>query len=168
MTQRGRRPKPSYLKVVTGNPGKRPIGEDWVKPEPPKRPIAAPALLDRYAKAEWTRLAPGLHKLGLLTFLDRGPFVAYCQAWSIYRHAQEALDDLSRKDDSGLGGMLMRTKAGNTIQNPLIGIRNKALRDMVRYAAEFGFTPSARARVQDAAPKAAKGAASGASFFDDD
>jgi P27 family predicted phage terminase small subunit len=164
----GRRPKPTHLKLVTGNPGKRPAA-DWVTPPPRSRTMPPPAHLDRYAKDEWKRLSRVIGRLGLLSDLDRGAFTAYCQTWSIYRHAQEALDDLARKDDSGLGAMLMRTKAGNTIQNPLVGIRNKALRDMVRYAAEFGFTPSARARVQDAAPKGATRAAGQAasSFFED-
>lgn len=169
----GRRPKPSHLKLVSGNPGKRPVS-DWVTPKLRSRTMPPPQHLDRYAKDEWKRISAQLQRLGLLSDLDRGPFTAYCQAWSIYRHAQEKLDDLARQDDSGMGGMLMKTKAGNVIQNPLVGIRNKALRDMVRYAAEFGFTPSARARVQDAAPHSAKTAAGQAaagagrrSFFDD-
>jgi P27 family predicted phage terminase small subunit len=44
-------------------------------------------------------------------------------------------------------GLIIRTKAGNAIQNPLVGAANKAMADMVRYAAEFGLTPSARTRV---------------------
>jgi P27 family predicted phage terminase small subunit len=42
---------------------------------------------------------------------------------------------------------LSRTTKGNLIQNPLVGIANKAMADMVRYAAEFGMTPSARTRL---------------------
>ena len=68
-----------------------------------------------------------------------------------------------------MGAMLMRTKAGNTIQNPLIGIRNQAMRNMVRYAAEFGFTPSSRVRVQEGAPAGArKGQEAADEFFGDD
>jgi phage terminase small subunit len=44
------------------------------------------------------------------------------------------------------------TTNGNAIQNPLIGTANKAASDMVRYAAEFGMTPSARARISAQPP----------------
>ena len=151
MTKPGRKRKPTHLKLVTGNPGRRPIG-DWVKPARRETVMPPPAHLDAYAAAEWKRLATELTTMGPLTNVDRGPFAAYCQAWSIYLHAQVAIDDLARKDETGMGAMLMRTLSGNTIQNPLIGIRNQAMRNMVRYAAEFGFTPSSRVRVQDAAP----------------
>lgn len=173
MTRRGRPPKPSHLKLVTGNPGKRPIQEDWVKPKARVKPLAPPEHLDALAAKEWKRLAGQLTTLGTLTDIDRAAFSAYCQAWSIYVHAQEAIDDLARKDDSGMGAMLITTKSGNTIQNPLLGIRNQAMKNMVRYAAEFGFTPASRVRVQDAAPGAAASAAQrqraagGSEFFDD-
>lgn len=167
MTKRGRPPKPTHLKLVTGNPGKRPIPDDWVKPSKLDKAPPPPKHLDAYAAAEWRRLAKELATLGTLTNLDRGPFAAYCQAWSIYLHAQEAIDDMARKDDTGMGAMLMRTKAGNVIQNPLIGIRNQAMKNMVRYAAEFGFTPSSRVRVQDGAPAGARqNREAGENFFD--
>ncbi len=168
MTKRGRKPKPTHLKLVTGNPGKRPIGEDWVKPAKRETAMPPPKHLDAYAATEWRRLSKELTTLGTLTNVDRAAFAAYCQSWSIYLHAQEALDDLARKDETGMGAMLMRTKQGNTIQNPLLGIRNQAMRNMVRYAAEFGFTPSSRVRVQDAAPGQARrqAQAPGDDFFD--
>lgn len=152
MSRRGRKPKPTAVKVVTGNPGKRALAGDWVAPTRRSTALPPPTHLDAYAKAEWKRLAGELTMLGTLTNLDRGPFVAYCQAWSTYRQAEDALAAAARKDKTGLGGLVTTTKAGNTIQNPLVGIRNQALRSMVKYAAEFGFTPSSRVRVQDAAP----------------
>jgi phage terminase small subunit len=42
---------------------------------------------------------------------------------------------------------MIRTLAGNVIQNPLVGTANRAMADMVKYAVEFGLTPSARARI---------------------
>jgi len=41
-------------------------------------------------------------------------------------------------------GLPIKTGNANTIQHPLAGTSNKAASDMVRYAAEFGMTPSAR------------------------
>jgi P27 family predicted phage terminase small subunit len=43
--------------------------------------------------------------------------------------------------------MVQVTKSGNIIQHTLLGVANKAAADMVRYASEFGLTPSARARL---------------------
>ena len=37
-------------------------------------------------------------------------------------------------------------------QNPLVHAANNAMADMVRYAAEFGFTPSSRTQIVAAAP----------------
>lgn len=170
--KRGRPAKPSHLKLVTGNPGKRPITEDWVKPKTRSKPLPAPAHLNPRALAEWRRLAPELTLLGTLTNVDRAAFAAYCEAWAIYVQAQEVIDDLARKDESGMGAMLITTKSGNTIQNPLLGIRNQALKQVVRYAAEFGFTPASRVRVQDATPGVAaannqRQRAGGSEFFDD-
>jgi P27 family predicted phage terminase small subunit len=45
-------------------------------------------------------------------------------------------------------GLVVKTKSGNIIQNPLVGVANKAMADVVRYAAEFGMTPSARSRIE--------------------
>jgi phage terminase small subunit len=36
---------------------------------------------------------------------------------------------------------------GQTIQKPLVAVANKAMSDDMRYAAEFGVTPSARTRI---------------------
>ena len=42
---------------------------------------------------------------------------------------------------------MIKATSGNAIQNPLVGIANKAKADMVRYATKFGMTSSARSRV---------------------
>ena len=43
--------------------------------------------------------------------------------------------------------LMIRTSNGNAVQNPLVGTANKAMADMMRYATEFGVTPSARSRI---------------------
>ena len=42
---------------------------------------------------------------------------------------------------------MIKTNNDNAIQNPLAGTAHKAASDMVRYAAEFGMTPSSRSRI---------------------
>lgn len=51
----GRRPKSAALKLITGNPGHRPIAED--EPEAVPGWPDKPPKLGRIASAEWTRLA---------------------------------------------------------------------------------------------------------------
>jgi len=137
------KPKPTRLKLLTGNPGKRPLPKEpnveSSLPEPPEH-------LDAYALEEWNRLAAGLHALGIFYEVDRGVFSAYCKAYSRWRHAEEELSKLAA-EKSPLNALILKTMSGNFIQQPLIGIANKAMADMVKYAGEFGLTPSARARI---------------------
>ena len=44
-------------------------------------------------------------------------------------------------------GLLIKREGGGVVQNPLAYMARKAAADMVRYAAEFGFTPAARSRI---------------------
>lgn len=142
-----RKPTPSHLKLVTGNPGKRPILPDKVDPPKPSKPLAPPAHLDGFAKAEWKRISLQLHRLGILTEIDRAAFEAYCVSYGVYRHAHKQLQELAKLDKTGNGAMVVETKAGNAIHNPIFSIRQKAMADMVKYATEFGFTPSSRTQV---------------------
>jgi P27 family predicted phage terminase small subunit len=145
---RGRKPLPSHLKLVQGNRGKRQIRPESIKVEP-SLPMPPPHLCDE-AKVEWGRVASMLYALRLLSEADIAALAAYCQAWATFKRATEALEVMS-KGDPLTKGLLIKTTNGNAIQNPLLGIANKAAADMVRFAAEFGMTPSARARIN--APK---------------
>jgi P27 family predicted phage terminase small subunit len=141
---RGRKPLPSHLKVIQGNRGKRPIRAETIQIEP-SLPMPPPHLCDE-AKDEWGRVAPMLFNLKILSDADIGALTAYCQAWATFKQATEALN-LMAQSDKITKGLLIKTTNGNAIQNPLLGIANKAAADLVRYAAEFGMTPSARARI---------------------
>jgi P27 family predicted phage terminase small subunit len=145
MATRGRKPKPSHLKLVTGNPGRRPLNEQ--EPRPPKKLPDPPAHLSAAALEEWQRVAPMLNTLGVLTLADRGVLATYCQSWGRLCQAESALAKLARADPNG-HGLIVKTKNGNAVQNPLVGIANKAANDMARFAAELGMTPSARSRVK--------------------
>lgn len=137
-------PKPTRLKVIEGNPGKRAINHHEPRPAPVIP--APPASLVGFALEEWNTVAAELHRLELLTQIDRAALAAYCQSFAIWRTAVEAINEMAARDEL-THGLMIRTKSGNTIQNPLVGAINKAAASMVRYAAEFGMTPSARSRI---------------------
>ena len=137
---RGRRPKPTRLKVLTGNPGKRPLNNDEPRPEPAVP--ECPPELGPAAQAEWNRLVGDLASLKLLTNLDRAALAAYCGAYALWAESTEAIQKF---------GVMVKAPTGFPIQSPYVSIANRQAEIMMRIAAEFGFTPASRSRI--ATPK---------------
>lgn len=144
MAPRGPKPKPTRLKVLTGTARAHRLNpaEPKIEPAVPD----APDHLSDEAHAEWMRVTDEMAKAGILSTLDRGALAAYAQAYGRWVAAERALAVMAARD-AVTAGLMIRTQSGNAIQNPLVGTANKAMADMVRYAAEFGLTPSARGRV---------------------
>src|SRR5712691_8892206 len=82
---RGRRPKPTRLKMLTGNPGKRPLNGN--EPRPAPAVPECPTELGPVARTEWNRLVGELSALRLLTNLDRAALAAYCGAYALWAEA---------------------------------------------------------------------------------
>lgn len=144
MAPRGPKTKPTTLKLLTGT-----ARAGRLNPHEPRPQVIQPDVpehLSDAARAEWDRIVAELLALGLLTNLDRAALAAYCQAYGRWCAAETALARMAERD-AMTDGLIVKTKGGNLIQNPLVGAANKAMADMVRYAAEFGLTPSARTRV---------------------
>ena len=141
MSRRGRKPKPTALKVLEGNPGKRPLPQNEPKPKPiaPERPT----WLTGEGKKMWERLAPELERLGLLTALDGEAFAAACQRWGTYVDCQKYLKKHGRT-------YTYTNKAGaeNEIERPQVKIAQKALDQFRAFCSEFGLTPSSRTRIE--------------------
>ena len=134
---RGRKPRPTSLKIAAGNPGKRPLNAREPRPEPDLP--TCPAHLLPTAKAEWKRLARELWQLGVITRLDRATLAAYCQAYGRWVEAEKKL-----KDTPGI----LRMPSGYIQMNPWLTIATKQMELMQRFAAELGMTPSSRSRVE--------------------
>jgi P27 family predicted phage terminase small subunit len=134
---RGRKPKPTFLKLVQGNPGKRALNRD--EPAAPPAIPKPPASLSRAAKREWKRSAQLLKDSGLLSHLDRNTFALYCQTWAQWIEAQEQIAQ---------HGMLVRAPSGYPMQSPYIGIANGLAKKLIQMSAEFGLTPSSRSRIR--------------------
>jgi len=64
----GRRPAPTHLKLLAGNPGKRRLNPNEPRPEPGVPDM--PAWLPRRARPFWGRLVADLEPLGVLTKAD--------------------------------------------------------------------------------------------------
>ena len=133
---RGRRPKPTALKKLEGNPGKRPLNE--LEPVPPVASLRCPNYLLPEARKEWRRLAPILMNLGLLTAADAVPFAGYCQAYARWREAEDFITQ---------HGSIFKTPSGYVQQVPQVSIAQQNLKIMQSFATEFGLTPACRARI---------------------
>ncbi len=64
----GRRPKPTHLKVVTGNPGKRKLNDK--EPSPAREIPSPPEHLTDWGKVAWGKLTVLLDSMGILTIAD--------------------------------------------------------------------------------------------------
>jgi P27 family predicted phage terminase small subunit len=132
----GRRPTPTAIKKLTGNPGHRALNER--EPQPVTCVPKCPQHLDKEARKEWRRITPELQKLQVLTLVDRAALAAYCMAWSRWIDAEVNLRKF---------GTVIKTPLGYPIQNPYLAIANTAIDTMRRFLIEFGMTPSSRSRV---------------------
>jgi phage terminase small subunit len=78
----GRPPKPTVLKLLAGNPGKRPINAR--EPNAGDIDTKVPPELSDAAKAHWQRLAPMLAKSGVLKQSDRDLLLCYCESYTTW------------------------------------------------------------------------------------
>lgn len=134
----GRPPKPTALKKLGGNPGKRVLNKN--EPTPKGKRPSCPKHLDGEARREWNRMAKQLFDLGLLTEVDRAALAAYCQAWARWVQAEEEMRAPDFK-------MITTTDSGYPVVSPWMGIATMAMKQMKTFLTEFGMTPSSRSKV---------------------
>ncbi|AUT62890.1 phage terminase small subunit P27 family [Paraburkholderia terrae] len=137
--------KPTALRIIEGNREKRPLPKK--EPKPRRGIPQPPPHLVGYALEEWERITPELYMSGVLTMIDGAVLAAYCQAYARWREAEDAILRMKQRDKL-TAALMIKTKNGNAIQNPLVGVANRSMMLMQRFANEFGMTPAARARLE--------------------
>lgn len=161
MGARGPQPKPNVLKLIQGNPGKRPIADlaDGINPsvEVPD----APAHLTKEARKEWKRITAELVELSLISRIDRAALSLYCQAWGHMVLLEQSLNaDMQVLADQGKDparAFSGTTDKGYQYQVAKVQMIN-GLRDQVhRYLKAFGMDPSSRSRVTPSAQQSLPG-----------
>lgn len=85
MGRRGPLPKPTALKRLEGNPGRRKLAKNEPTPAKGRRCPTPPSYLDSRAKEAWKKLAESLYEIDLLTKVDLHALEAYCVAYSQWR-----------------------------------------------------------------------------------
>ena len=133
---RGRKPKPTAVKIAEGNPGKRRI--NGAEPKPPASLPEPPPHLSGTAREEWDRLAESMNAIGLLTQVDRTTMAAYCQCYGRWVEAEEKLATTPA---------ILRMPSGYIQPSPWLTIANKQLELTGKYMAELGLTPASRSRL---------------------
>jgi P27 family predicted phage terminase small subunit len=133
---RGRRPKPTYLKLLEGNPGQRRLNEN--EPIPAGDLREPPEWFGDEQRRSWI-YAVAHAPAGLLKCLDRGILVVWVVAECLHREAMVKVGEF---------GLLAKSYAtGAPIPNPYLTIATKQAQTMIKAAAELGFTPASRSRV---------------------
>lgn len=140
----GQRPsKATALKIVEGNPGKRPIPEN--EPQPRKTAPNCPYDISPSAQRVWQRLAPKLERLGLLTEIDGDSFAALCQ---IRAHLASIHRRLRQKQEPMILVNQKTDPNGNEWEdrkpNPLLTLERQYYELLRKYAGEFGLSPRGR------------------------
>lgn len=144
----GRRPTPTHLKVVSGNPGKRALNKR--EPKPKREIPSCPAHLSDESKVAWGRLTAMLDRIGVLTEADALALERLCDCYSEILECRVLIARDGRTYSS------IRTEGeGDDVQemvlikaNPAVAMLADADRRFKGYLVEFGLTPAARSKVQ--------------------
>lgn len=104
--------------------------------------ITCPPWLKGEGKKEWDRISADLQSLGLLTNIDVGTLAICCDAYGKYVSASRQIKqkELLVEHQNAAGKK-------NKVTNPLIQIAAKYADMYKKYMAEFGLSPTARARL---------------------
>lgn len=147
MGQRGPKPLPANVHLMHGNASKKPLSsllDGW---QPPVEIPKCPSHLQAEARKEWKRVAELLREGGIISQVDRAALAAYCSAWSEMVFCEKKVAEMNAADPKGEAGMIWDTPSGYKQMSVWVQIRNRAYDRMMKFAAEFGMSPSARSRV---------------------
>ena len=76
-------PKPTALKILAGNPSRRPLPQN--EPQPQRGRPNCPQWIGTEAKATWKKLAPLLDNMGVLTLIYGNALTRYCVMFAEWR-----------------------------------------------------------------------------------
>ena len=150
MGKRGPRPQPTNLKILRGNPGRRPVNAD--EPQPPADGIVMPPHLGEVAAARWREVLPMLQAVRVMTRADVEALARYCDTWEWWLAVRAKLkaegDTYPILNDGG--------EIKYIAQRPEVSIAHKLAQQLRQSEADFGLTPAARAslKVEPNAPEA--------------
>ncbi|NCB60516.1 MAG: phage terminase small subunit P27 family [Gammaproteobacteria bacterium] len=144
---------PTHLRLVRGNPSKRPINNN--EPQPPKGAPPVPKHFDKQGKYWFKRMAEELDAIGVISQLDARALELLVEAYTEYRHHCETLDRegytyaVYSDDDADEG----KEREIRMIKpHPAAMMKADAWKRLRAMLAEFGMTPSSRSKVSKDKP----------------
>lgn len=132
MATKGPAPMPTALKRIKGT---QPDRINKTEPKAPEGIPVAPDWLPEPVKLIFQRVALDIHAMGLASTVDADNLASYAQA--LYEHQRASL--LIAKQ-----GIIVFGDRGQPVRNPACVITQQTSAVILRYAREFGLTPSAR------------------------
>lgn len=133
----GSKPKASVVKLITGNPGRRPLNDREARPSVVIP--GPPMMLKGEALREWKRVTKLLAEVGLIAKLDRAIIAGYCQAWSRWTECERMLETT---------GMIVKAPNGYPMYSPYLAAANKALEQLRQFSEQIGLSGSSRSRIK--------------------
>ena len=135
---RGGKPTPTALRVLRGNPSRRPFNVH----EPMPATLSAdcpPELIADEARAEWTRTIVPAIEVGQITSVDRTLAIAHCELWATWR--SQLADAAKHPHVIAVG------PNKHPAPNPARGMANRTLLLLVKMDCELGLSPTSRPRI---------------------
>jgi P27 family predicted phage terminase small subunit len=133
---KGRKPKPTHLRLIEGVAGHRPLNLD--EPQPEGELIDPPDTFSPAQRILWQVTLKNAPE-GLLRKLDVAVFASYIVNYAEFLFAAQKIEEL---------GPIVKLDNGQTAHNPYEATRNRANAAMLKAAEQLGFSPASRARVK--------------------
>jgi P27 family predicted phage terminase small subunit len=138
-------PKPTALKLLTGNPGRRRINSK--EPQPDRGEPRMPDGLSEEAKTEWKRVIPILSEMGVLTVADGATVAGYCQSRADWLKAQAEIEEYGVTVAEPITNRVGDVVGERRKKNPAVTVASDAKKMMRAFASDLGLSPAARTRV---------------------
>ena len=143
MGKRGPNKKPTALKAIEGNRGKKPLPQNEPKPPPVVEMPDPPEWMSSEGKKMWEKRAPMLQRLGLLTEADLESFTMLCQSYAEWVEAVKYI-----KKHGKYYTYTNKAGAKNQIERPANKLLDKAYQRYKSMCTEFGMTPSSKSGIE--------------------
>lgn len=140
-----RPPKPTALKLVEGNKGKRALSKSEPDPEY-LNDLTAPDYLSDSAAKVWDEVVQNLRNARMLTKVDVPMLAMGCTAIAQYRTAARKADDNLVKSKIIAGDEGQPVETGEHV-NPWLIVQSMSFKQAMAVFQQFGMSPAARTRI---------------------
>jgi len=140
---KGRKKLPTAMKEMQGTLEKSRVLENEMQVDLVSHLPEAPELLSTIGVEEWYKVTSQLFNLKMLHYIDLRLIESYCNEMALYIECESELRKNGRVDIfKNTNGDIIRSQA-----KPYVKMKNDALNNALKLAAQFGLTPVARANI---------------------